>query len=366
VKSVQEYKANGSVWGESAGNVTPAAFAPAREAAAATGAPRTAASLQSGGPQRNHVVRAAKFSVVKRPAMTNIDLKLMAIVKELHKTRSVSQTAENLQLSQSTISMSLAKLRRHFNDPLFVRTSSGMEPTPHALQIMTLLKNAESFLQSALECRHIVFDPASSERTFHVCSTDIAQITLLPAIMKRLKEVGPGISVDLVDISDNSPRLLESGEIDLAIGFIPPMGAGFYQQRLFKDRFVCAVRTGHPRIREHLSVDQFQREGHVVVATSGTGHGIIEESLEAKKLQRRIGLRVPSFLGLAPILAATDFIAVLPEQLAQFFAATGKVKVFALPFSIPPYFITQHWHERYRQDPANIWFRGLLADLLLR
>ena len=75
--------------------------------------------------------------------MTNIDLKLLAVVTELHKTRSVSQTAENLDLSQSAISMSLAKLRKHFNDPLFVRTSSGMNPTPHAVELIGLLKNAE-------------------------------------------------------------------------------------------------------------------------------------------------------------------------------------------------------------------------------
>src|ERR1700693_3692229 len=93
--------------------------------------------------------------------VTNIDLKLLAVVAELHKTRSVSQTAENLDLSQSSIGMSLAKLRKHFNDPLFVRTSSGMDPTPHAVELIGLLKNAEDLLQTALDL-HLVFDPLRS------------------------------------------------------------------------------------------------------------------------------------------------------------------------------------------------------------
>jgi DNA-binding transcriptional LysR family regulator len=277
----------------------------------------------------------------------------------------VSQAAENLQLSQSTISMSLAKLRRHFNDPLFVRTSLGMEPTPHALDVIALLNKAEGLIQSAL-AHHVVFDPATSRRTFHVCSTDIAQLTLLPTLLRRLKQVAPLIQVDLVSLTESIPQRLESGELDLAIGYIPAMGAGFYQQRLFRDRFVCAMRSGHPRVGKELTIESFEREAHLSVVTPGTGHGIVERTLEAKKIQRSVGLRVPSFLGIAPILASTDFLAILPEQLARLFAGGGKIKLLQLPFTIPPYFILQHWHERYNQDPANVWFRGLVAELFLQ
>jgi DNA-binding transcriptional LysR family regulator len=310
------------------------------------------------------------FKVIRRPtprraAAANIDLKLLAIISELHRTRSVSQAAENLQISQSTISMSLAKLRRHFNDPLFVRTSSGMEPTTHAAAVLTLLRKAEGLIQSALE-HHVIFDPLTSERVFHLCSTDIAQFTLLPALMAKLKQVAPGIQVDLVNVTESMPGLLESGEVDLAVGFIPPMGAGFYQQRLFRDRFVCAMRASHPRIKTEMTLERFEKETHLTVTVSGTGHGIVERTLEAKKIRRKVGMRVPSFLGLAPILANTDFVAVVPEQLGRFYANSAAIKLLPLPFAIPPYFILQHWHERYNHDPANAWFRGMLAELFLQ
>jgi len=310
------------------------------------------------------------FKVISRPPMrrpvaTNIDLKLLAIIDELHKTRSVSHAAENLQLSQSTISMSLAKLRRHFNDPLFVRTSMGMEPTPRAVEVLTLLSKAQCLIQSALD-HHVRFEPSTSHRVFRLCSTDIAQLTLLPSLMKRLKQVAPHIQVDLRSVTDSIPQLLESGEVDLAIGFIPPMGAGFYQQRLFRDRFVCAMRAGHPRIKNELALEQFQREAHLTIVTSGTGHHVVEQTLEEKKIRRMVGLRVPSFLGIAPILMSTDYLAVLPEQLGRFFAATGEIKLLPLPFALAPYYILQHWHERYNHDPANIWIRAVIAELFLR
>jgi DNA-binding transcriptional LysR family regulator len=297
-------------------------------------------------------------------AVTNIDLKLLAVIGELHRTRSVTLAAERLELSQSTISMSLAKLRKHFNDPLFVRTSAGMEPTPHATQLICLLHQAETLLQSALE-HQVVFEPLKSDRVFRLQSTDIAQVTLLPKVMQRIAKVAPGARIHLSRITPDTPKLLESGELDLAVGYILPMGAGFCQQRLFKDRFVCVARKDHPRIQKTLSVKQFEAETHLAVTTSGTAHVIVEKTIEAKKIRRNIGLTVPSFLGIVSIITSADFLVILPEQLGRHLASPGELQVLPLPFEIPPYYIMQHWHERYSQDPANKWLRTVMADLFL-
>ena len=294
--------------------------------------------------------------------MKNIDLRVLAIVSELNRTRSVSQAAENLELSQSTVSMSLAKLRRHFNDPLFVRTSAGMEPTPHATALIELLQKAEGLLQTALD-HHVVFDPRSSDRCFNIYSNDIAQLTFMPALMKKLGRIAPNVRVDLRRITETTPRLLESGEADLAVGFLLPMGAGYCQQRLFKERLVCAVRTQHPRIGDTLSLQEFLSETHVAVATAGTGHAILEKALEAKRVRRKIGLSLPSFLGLTPILAALDYIAVLPERLAQHISQTVPIRTYPVPVHVPPYVVVQQWHERYTHDPASHWLRALIAEL---
>jgi DNA-binding transcriptional LysR family regulator len=298
----------------------------------------------------------------RKGAVKNIDLKLLAIVSELNRTRSVSLTAENLELSQSAVSMSLAKLRRHFNDPLFVRTSSGMEPTPHATELIGLLHRAEGLLQTALGY-HVVFDPKTSDRRFTVCSTDIAQVTLLPKLMRRLRELAPGVRVDLRRISEQTPRQLESGEVDLAVGFIRPMGAGFCQQRLFKERFVCVMRRNHPLAGDTLTLEDFEHATHLAITTCGTGHGVVERTLEAKGIRRNVGLTVPSFLGIASIITSLDYLAVVPEQLAEHLTASGSLRAAPLPFHVPPYYIVQHWHERYTHDPASKWFRCVVAEL---
>jgi len=296
--------------------------------------------------------------------LKNIDLRLVSVIGELNRTRSVSAAAQKLSLSQSTVSMALARLRKHFDDPLFVRTSIGMEPTPRGAELIEVMKSAEFYLHQALEHRP-VFDPLKSTHVFQLCSTDIAQLTLLPTLMNRLRQSGPSMSVTLQNISDRTYTQLESGEVDLAVGFIPARGAGFCGQRLFQDRFVCALRSDHPRVDKTLTVEQFERESHVAVTTLGTGHSIVEETIETKRIRREVGLRVTSFTGLGPILANTDLIAILPEQLGVFFAQAGRIKLAELPFEIPPYHIYQLWHERLRHDPENRWFRRLIAELFM-
>jgi DNA-binding transcriptional LysR family regulator len=294
--------------------------------------------------------------------MSSLDLKLLAIIDELYRTRSVSQTAENLGLNQPAVSMSLARLRKHFNDPLFVKTPHGMEPTVHAAEIIGGLKQAYELLRKALDHRE-VFDPATSNRTFRIAATDIGQVVILPTLMKRLRVVAPQVTVDFSNFSARSPSHLESGDVDVALGFIPPLKTGFHRQKLFTERFVCMVRAGHPRIRRTLTSEAFQRELHLIVTTSGTGHSLLEKTLEAQGIQRRVGLRVPNFLGLATLVSNTDLLVTVPGRLSNVVAGLVKVHTFPPPFEIPSYFVMQYWHARAHKDQGNQWLRARIAEL---
>ncbi len=303
-------------------------------------------------------------SPMKRRNMTNIDLRLLTIVNELNKTRSVSQAAENLELSQSAVSMSLARLRKHFKDPLFVRTPDGMEPTPQMSELIELLEKAEGLLESALVHR-IAFHPATSDRAFRLGATDITRVTILPALMKRLHATARGVGIELQDISEETPRLLHAGRLDLAVGYMPSTGSGFCQQRLFKDRFVCAVRANHPRIDQTLTLEQFESEPHVVLTTPGSGVEVVEKALEANRIRRKVRLRVPGCFGISSIITGADCLAIVPEQLGRLIASAGRIKLVPVPLPLPPYYVVQHWHERYTHDPASKWLRGLIAELFL-
>jgi len=294
--------------------------------------------------------------------LTNIDLKLLAVIRELHKTRSVSHTAENFGLSQSAVSMSLSKLRKHFNDPVFVRTSTGMQPTPYAEELIHDLVKAVDILTSALE-RRAVFDPSSSDRLFRLCSTDIAEFTILPPLVRCLNSIAPQVRIELRDITDDTAHLLETGEADLAIGLLPQLGAGFCKQKLYQGRFVCAMRADHPRIKDRLTLAQFENERHLSVTTTGTGYQMLEKTFQLQKIRRTVGMRVPSFLGVAGIISASDYLTIITERLGHILAQGKNMKLLPLPFEVPVFTITQNWHERFSLEPAHQWLRGVIAGL---
>ena len=294
--------------------------------------------------------------------MSSLDLKLLAIIIELHRTRSVSQTADNLGLNQSAVSMSLARLRKYFNDPLFVNTHHGMEPTSHASQILTGLKDAHDLIRAAIEYRE-TFVPSTASRTFRLSATDIGQVVVLPALMNRLRIVAPLVAVEFTNFSEQSHFQLESAELDLALGFIPPLESGFHRQKLFTERFVCVARKKHPRIRRNLTLEDFERESHLIVTTTATGHTIVEKTLESMNIRRKIGLRIPNFIGLSTLISNTDLLVMVPERLARVIAGLVPVQIFPPPMTVPSYAVMQYWHARSDKEPGNQWLRALIADL---
>jgi len=294
--------------------------------------------------------------------MAKLDLDWLGVFVEVYKTQSVSRAAQRLGMAQASASIALNKLRRHFDDRLFSRTSQGMEPTPRAQLIYPELHEALMRIEKARGPRG-VFSPADAQREFRICMTDISEIVLLPKLINHLQQTAPGLSVEAEKISQESRRRLESGDVDLAVGFTPDLEAGFYQQALFAQNFVCLASAEHPRVRSKLSRRAFSAEGHIVVSASGTGHAIVDKVLAKHKVERRVVLRVPSFLGVARIVAQTELLVIVPRVLGNTLASQERVQLLEPPVPLPAYKVKQHWHERFNADAGNVWMRRTMVDL---
>jgi len=297
--------------------------------------------------------------------MAKLDIDWLNVFVEVYKTQSVSRAAERLAMAQANASIALNKLRRHFGDRLFSRTSRGMEPTPYAQQIYPEVSASVERL-AKLAGPRVAFDPAVARRQFRICMTDISEIVVLPTLINHLRRVAPGVLIEAERISSDSPRRLESGEIDMAVGFMPHLEAGFYQQTLFEQNFTCLASEQHPRVRSRPNKRAFLAEGHIVVTTSGTGHAIVEKVLAQSGYERRVILKVPSFLGVARIVAQTELLVIVPRRLGETLAHQERVRMFEPPVSLPSFAVKQHWHERFHADAGNAWLRGALAQLLGR
>ena len=151
----------------------------------------------------------------------------------------------------------------------------------------------------------------------------------------------------------------------LALGLIPSLEIGFYQQTLFRQDYICLTGPHHPRIDAALSLAHDQTEGHIGII-SGTGQQLLEEAVKRFGIERRVILLLPGFLGLTGVLAACDLIVTLPRRIGETLAVLGGLKAHACPFPIPRFSVKQHWHARYHHDMANRWLRGSCAGLFLR
>jgi DNA-binding transcriptional LysR family regulator len=301
--------------------------------------------------------------MVKRAKLdpTLIDLKLLQMFDLLYATRSVTRTAEELGQSQPTISIWLALLRKQLRDPLFVRTPEGMQPTPQADNLIGTTREILESLRrlSAWEAK---FSPVTAQRRFRICMTDASHVTLLPQLLAHVRAVAPLVRLDAARIDAGTAKALQSGEADLALGYIPWLESGIYQQTLYPQDWVCLVNRRHPRIGRTLSLAAFEEEAHVSIS-AGTGYQVLDASISSRRVRRRVLLELPGFLGLGSIVSTTDLIATLPRHIGETLAKANGLNVLPCPFSIPSFTVKQHWHERYHHDAGNKWLRGVCATL---
>ncbi|MDR3437222.1 LysR family transcriptional regulator [Telmatospirillum sp.] len=293
-----------------------------------------------------------------------VENRLLLLFEVIYAVRNVTSAAEQLGLSQPTISIGLGKLRRQFNDPLFVRTSKGMRPTPLA---DALIDPVRAVLQAL---RHLsdqgpIFDPWTANRMFRIGMTDASHITLLPRLLAHIRTIAPHVQLEAMMIDPSIGQALESGKADLALGFIPDLESGFYQQALYTQDWICIAASDHPRLTAGLTLPTYKTEAHIGIV-HGTGQELLEDALKSNGIERRVLLRLPGFLGLTGILSASDLIVTLPRHIGETLVALGGLAVHACPFSIPGFTVKQHWHARYHHDPANRWLRGICAELFAR
>lgn len=292
-----------------------------------------------------------------------LDLNLLVVFNQLLVDRRVSKAAESLGVSQPAVSNSLAKLRKLLGDELFLRTPQGMQPTPYAEQLAESVSYALAMIHSGVNQR-TSFEPATAQRSFTLGMTDIGEIYFLPALIERLRREAPGVTLSTVrNTAVNLRDELEAGKVDAAVGLLPHLKAGFFQRRLFTQRYVCLMRQGHRLARRKLTLAEFSAAEHLMVVSAGTGHGKVDELLQRGGIERRIQLTVPHYVSVGHILQGSDLIATVPERLAdRLLQAFGLAKQ-PHPAQLPDIAINVFWHAKYHRSPANRWLRGVLFEL---
>ncbi|MCQ2034405.1 HTH-type transcriptional activator NahR [Stutzerimonas kunmingensis] len=293
----------------------------------------------------------------------DLDLNLLVVFNQLMVDKRVSIVAQSLGLTQPAVSNALKRLRTALQDELFVRTHQGMEPTPYAAHLAEPIAHAMHSLREALHHEER-FDPLTSERTFTLAMTDIGEIYFMPRLIDALTRKAPHCTISTVRGSSVSlGQSLLDGTVDLAVGLLPNLQAGFLQRRLLHNRYVCLCRKNHPATREPLTLERFCAYSHIRVIAASTGHGEVDSHMARAGIRRDIRLEVSHFVAVGHILQHTELLATVPERFADCCVEPFGLSVLPIPIDLPEIPINMFWHAKYHKDLANIWLRQLMFEL---
>jgi DNA-binding transcriptional LysR family regulator len=289
--------------------------------------------------------------------MDSNDLGLFITLDALLQEESVTGAARRLGLSTPATSHALARIRERFGDPLLVRAGRRMVLTPRAEALRPRVRDLVSEAGRLMRAER-PFDPKALDRSFVVRATDHVLTVLGGALDALVGREAPGASLLFRPNAPDDAAALREGAADLAVGIYGPLPPEVRTRRLFTDRFVCAVREGHPTVGRRLTSAEFVRLGHVQIAPRGLpGGSHVDDELAARGLSRRIARAVPYFLAGLSLVAETDYVLTVSERLARALAPRLGLRLLEPPLPLKPYALSLIWHSRFDGDAAHRWLR---------
>lgn len=288
--------------------------------------------------------------------LRRLDFSLLLIFQEVYRSRRSTAAAERLRLSQPAVSHALGRLRDLFDDPLFLRKPTGLQPTARAIELApkvdVLLAQAAAIVDGPRE-----FNAKSTRRHFRVSANDFAGTLILVPLLSTLASEAPQarLSLSFAGGPSQAFRKLREGNLDIAIGRFPSVPDDCDVERLFEETYQVVARSRHPALRDGLTLDAYLGLGHLIVSFAGDLAGTIDEILARDGRSRHVIASSPMFLSAFAAAATSDVIVTAPRRLAARFARGFGLRVFELPFAAEPFLIDMVRSRSSIGDPAVDW-----------
>jgi len=293
-----------------------------------------------------------------------IDLNLLVAFDALMCERNVTRAGVRIGRTQPAMSAALSRLRLLLKDDLFVRSASGLQPTPRALELAAPLGEALASIQRTLEFTQ-EFDPRRSAIRFTIGLSDHPAFTVLPALQQRLSQLAPHVKLCIRSFTarDDALALLDAGEADVAIGVPGGSTPRIPTMPLFEERFVCVARKKHPLTKKKMTLDAFLACQHLLVSPEGDGVGHVDTVLAQLGRKRDIAVTLPQMYAAPAIVANSDLLATMMEGAVQGSGLRDQLALLSLPkeIALAPVPFVLHWHRRNDAHPAQRWLREQIA-----
>ncbi len=302
------------------------------------------------------------MSDIDEMKLRRLDLTLLLVFLNLMRDRKAVRVADRMGLTQSSISHALNRLRDTFGDPLFLRKPHGMEPTAVAQRLEPVIRRAVDALNSAFASRDD-FDPASAFGIVRIGAYDSEMAVLIPQMIACIQVEAPGLKVAARALGRRDALdALETGELDLAIGFFWDQPSAFMAMPLHEEGYLTVAKRGHALLEDGLDLNRYLAARHLVVSPNGDLSGIVDRSLEMLGKTRNVVCAVPQFFPALATLAASELVATLPATLVRKFSASFDLDYREPPLEIRRFTISLVRHRRNEKNAKLDWIGGILRD----
>ncbi len=288
------------------------------------------------------------------PSMARIDLNLFRVFEVVFRERNLTRAAAVLHVSQSAVSHSLARLRTHFSDPLFVREGRGVTPTPAAMRLAPGIIDSLARLQQSVG-NLLQFDPQEDQRTFTLSLPEQLEPVLIPPLLAHLHQQAPKSRVRTVGVRWSELKLeLAAGRIDLALQIARPVDASLRQQQLLKEP-LCVVAG--PVFEGELTAERYLAAEHIAVASWRRGLSYEDLALGHLGYMRNVVQQCQSYQAANLVVAQTPLLLTMTRRHAELVNQHLGNRVLAMPLPLPEIGLTLYWHKAQEHDPLNRWLR---------
>ncbi|WP_296268461.1 LysR family transcriptional regulator [Pseudomonas sp. UBA6562] len=295
-------------------------------------------------------------------SLSKVDLNLFIVFDAIYTEANLTRAGQIVGITQPAVSNALSRLRETFNDPLFVRTAQGMVPTPMAQNIIGPVRNALTLLRVSVQESRL-FNPLEASKTFRISMTDLIEAVILPPLFQRLRRLAPGVTIDSFPSKRReTTKELAAGRLDFAVDAPLNTDPQVRHVKLLQDRFVCALRQGHPLADTRLTLESYLSMAHIHISSRRNGLGYVDLALGRMGVQRKVVLRSQHYLMACQVLQQSDLVMTVPER----FARRHQLRYLPLPIDVAPLETHLYWHESTDQDPANRWMREQIIELCQR
>lgn len=287
--------------------------------------------------------------------MAAIDLNLIRVFVIVYESRSLTLAAQELFVTQSAISQSLGRLRKHFGDPLFERSGRRMEPTPVAQDAYHDMRAALDSIDTALGRVHR-FDPATSDKVFRIALSELGEIGWMGNILGEVRRSAPLVRIESVALDQSRfVDWLERGFVDVAVA-PADLSGGFVPTRVKDQSYVAVTSRQSAGGDEPLTIEDFSALPRIAVSGDSASDLLATAERQAGIVRDPVAT-VERFATLPNLLRANPgHLAVIPRPIAEGWAHVWDLELHDLPFEVPPVRLHVCRRSTAQNQDALDWF----------